>query len=77
MNAALNRITIDPEICHGKPCVRSLRYPVDVMLEHLAAGDTAEDLMAEFPDLVKEDILACIAYGAAAVQLRETELVTA
>ena len=55
----LARITVDPEICHGKPCVRSLRYPVESLLEYLAGGDTAEDLLEEFPDLEREDILAC------------------
>ncbi len=55
----LSRITVDPEICHGKPCVRGLRYPVETILEYLAGGDTVEDLLAEFADLEREDILAC------------------
>ncbi len=55
----LSRITVDPEICHGKPCVRGLRYPVETILEYLAGGDTIENLLQEFPDLVREDILAC------------------
>lgn len=55
----LSRITVDPEICHGKPCVRGLRYPVETLLEYLAGGDTTDDLLAEFPDLEREDILAC------------------
>ena len=55
----LSRITVDPEICHGKPCIRGLRYPVEAMLEYLAGGDSVEDLLAEFPDLQQEDILAC------------------
>lgn len=55
----LSRITVDPEICHGKPCLRGLRYPVEVILEYLAGGDSVEALMAEFPDLEREDILAC------------------
>ncbi len=58
-NDLLARITIDPEICHGKPCVRGLRYPVETVLEYLAGGDSAEDLLAEFPDLVRDDIRAC------------------
>ncbi|HZM91715.1 MAG TPA: DUF433 domain-containing protein [Blastocatellia bacterium] len=56
----LSRITVDPEICHGKPCVRGLRYPVETILEYLAGGDSVEDLLAEFPDLGREDILACL-----------------
>ena len=55
----LSRITVDPAICHGKPCVRGLRYPVETILEYLAGGDSVDDLLAEFPDLEREDILAC------------------
>jgi len=55
----LSRIRVDPEICHGKPCVRGLRYPVETILEYLTGGDAVEDLLAEFPDLEREDILAC------------------
>ena len=59
----LSRITVDPEICHGKPCVRGLRYPVETILEYLAGGDSVEDLLAEFPDLEREDILACLEFS--------------
>ena len=55
----LARITVDPDVCHGKPCVRGLRYPVEMILEYLAGGDSVESLLAEFPDLQREDILAC------------------
>ena len=55
----LSRITVDPDVCHGKPCVRGLRYPVETLLEYLAGGDSAENLLVEFPDLEREDILAC------------------
>ena len=56
-------ITVNPEICHGKPCIRNMRYPVEVILEYLAAGDTFETLKEEFPDLEKEDFLECIEYS--------------
>lgn len=59
----VTRITVDPEICHGKPCVRGLRYPVESLLEYLAGGDTIDDLLAEFPDLQREDILACLEFS--------------
>ena len=59
----LSRITVDPEICHGKPCVRGLRYPVETILEYLAGGDSIEDLLEEFPDLEREDILACLEFS--------------
>lgn len=59
----LSRITIDPEICHGKPCIRGLRYPVESILEYLAGGDTVEDLLSEFPDLQADDIYACLNFA--------------
>lgn len=55
----LSRITVDPQICHGKPCVRGLRYPVETILEYLAGGNTEQELLQEFPDLERDDILAC------------------
>lgn len=63
MNSLLSRITINPEIGHGKPTVRNSRYLVESILEHLAGGDSLEDLLAEFPDLEREDILACLAFA--------------
>ena len=51
----LARITVDPEICHGKPCIRGLRYPVESILEYLAGGDSVERILAEFPDLEREE----------------------
>ncbi len=59
----LNRITINPEVAHGKPTVRNLRYTVEGLLEYLAGGDTIEDLLKEFPDLEKEDFQACLQYA--------------
>ena len=66
----INRITIDPEICHGKPTIRGLRYPVDSMLELMASGMTAEELTADYPDLEKEDFLACLEYAAKLTQVK-------
>jgi uncharacterized protein (DUF433 family) len=59
----LNRITINPEIAHGKPTIRNKRYTVEGLLEYLAGGDSTEDLLKEFPDLEKEDIQACLQYA--------------
>lgn len=61
-NELLSRITINPEICHGKPTIRGLRYPVENMLELLAAGMAIDELLEDYPDLEREDILACINY---------------
>ena len=71
----LSRITIDPEICHGKPVIRGLRYPVESMLEYLAAGDKFEDLLAEFPDLQPEDLQACLEFAAQSLKLKSRHLV--
>lgn len=74
MESLLARITINPEIGHGKPSIRNTRYTVDAMLEYLAGGDTIEDILSEFPDLQREDILACIAYAAAAMKLKDIQI---
>ena len=66
----INRITIDPNICHGKPTIRGLRYPVDNMLELLASGMTIEELLEDYPDLEKEDFLACLQYAAKLAQIK-------
>ena len=60
----INRITINQEICHGKPTVRGLRYPVEMILELLASGMTNEEILADYEDLQKDDILACFEYAA-------------
>jgi uncharacterized protein (DUF433 family) len=73
----LARITIDPEICHGKPAIRHLRYPVESMLEYLAAGDAFEDLIEEFPDLERDDLRACIEFAAQSLKLKSQHLVLA
>jgi uncharacterized protein (DUF433 family) len=57
------RITIDPEICHGKPCIRGLRYPVEMILELLSAGMTFEEILADYEDLEREDIYAALAFA--------------
>jgi uncharacterized protein (DUF433 family) len=77
MNSLLSRITINPEICHGKPVIRNLRYPVESMLEYLAAGDSIEDVLAEFPDLQREDLLACFEFAAESLRLKSQHLILA
>lgn len=63
MESLLNRITIDNEICHGKPTIRGLRYPVESMLELLASGMSINELLDDYPDLEREDFLACLEYA--------------
>ena len=62
MDDLLSRITIDPAICHGKPCVRGLRYPVEMLLELLNSGRTHDDILADYEDLERDDLLAVLAY---------------
>lgn len=70
---SLERITIDPAICHGKPCVRGLRYPVEMILELLSAGMSVEDVLTDYEDLEREDILAVLAYAARLSQTKRVQ----
>ena len=67
------RITIDPNICHGKPCIRGLRYPVENVLEWLAGGMTMEEILEDYKDLEKEDILAVLGYAARLAHVKRLE----
>lgn len=59
-----NRITIDPQVCHGQACIEGTRIPVHQILQMLANGDTIEDLLREYPSVTQQDILACFDYAA-------------
>jgi uncharacterized protein (DUF433 family) len=63
-NELLKRISIDPDVCFGKPCIRRHRIWVSMILDLLASGMTMEQILDEYPQLSREDILACVAYGA-------------
>ncbi|MEJ5888892.1 DUF433 domain-containing protein [Pseudokineococcus marinus] len=63
----LQRITSDPEVCHGQPTVRGLRYPVQTLLELLGSGMTFEEVLADYPDLEREDLLAVLEFAALTV----------
>lgn len=73
MTGLISRITIDPEICHGKPCIRGLRYPVETMLELLSSGMSIDDILADYEDLEREDLLAVLAYAARLAQTRRLQ----
>ena len=64
MNPLLARITTDPAVCHGKPCVRGLRYPVEMLLDLLSSGMTGPDILADYPDLEADDLRAVYAFSA-------------
>jgi uncharacterized protein (DUF433 family) len=59
----LSRISIDPNICFGKPCIKGHRIWVTLILDYLAGGESIEGLLEAYPSIEREDILACIAYG--------------
>jgi uncharacterized protein (DUF433 family) len=59
----VDRIVWHPDICNGRPTIRGTRIAVQSVLEFLAAGDAAEDILEEFPDLKREDVQACIRYA--------------
>jgi uncharacterized protein (DUF433 family) len=61
--ALLSRITLDPDICHGKPCIRGLRYPVETLLELLSSGMSFEEILEDYEDLEKEDLQAVLVYA--------------
>ena len=64
MSDLLQRITLDPNICHGKPTLRGLRYPVENVLEWLSAGMTPAEILADYEDLEPDDIAAALAFAA-------------
>ena len=68
------RITIDPKVCHSQACIKGTRIPVHLILRMLANGDTIEDLLAEYPSLTREDILACFNYAASLAEEQVTPL---
>jgi uncharacterized protein (DUF433 family) len=70
MDTLLSRITIDPAICHGKPCVRGLRYPVETLLELLSSGMTIDEILADYEDLERDDLLAVLAFAARLARAR-------
>ena len=70
----LKRITIDPDKCFGKPCIRGHRIWVSLILDMLADGMSMEDVIENYPDLQREDILACIAYGSEMARERFVEI---
>jgi len=71
------RITMNPAICHGKPCIRGLRYPVEGVLEWLASGMSVEEILADYEDLEREDILAVLSYAARLAHVKQMELLAA
>lgn len=70
MDTLLSRITTDPAVCHGKPCVRGLRYPVETLLELLSSGMTIDEILTDYGDLERDDLLAVLAFAARLARTR-------
>ena len=75
MSTLLTRITIDPAVCHGQPSIRGLRYPVQNLLELLSSGMTIPEILEDYEDLEKEDLLAALAWAARLAQSRRFQSV--
>ena len=72
----MQRITMDPQICHGKPCIRGLRYPLETLLELLSAGMTSEEILADYADLEQADILAALVFATRLSQVKRMQPLT-
>lgn len=70
----LRRITVDPEICHGKPVIRGMRYPVETLLELIASGMSQEEILEDYPDLEHADLLASLQFASQFMRLKKVEL---
>ena len=70
----LQRISIDPGICFGKPCIRGHRIWVSLILDLLAAGTSVDEILHDYPQLVRDDVLACIAYGSEMSRVRYVDI---
>jgi uncharacterized protein (DUF433 family) len=73
----MERITMDPEICHGKPVIRGMRYPVELILDLLSSGMTIEEILTDYEDLQREDILAVLSFAARLSQIKRIDRVLA
>ncbi|MEP6753965.1 MAG: DUF433 domain-containing protein [Chthonomonadales bacterium] len=73
MSNSASRITINPDICYGKPTVRGLRYPVEMLPELVSSGMSTEDILAVYEDLEREDILAVLAFAARLSHVKRLE----
>lgn len=73
----LRRITLNPNVCFGKPTIRNMRYPVETMLDLMSAGMTTEELLEDYPDLEKEDLQACLLFASKLVKVNSINKIIA
>ena len=75
--ALLKRITLNPDVCFGKPTIRNMRYPVEMILDLLSAGMSFADILADYPDLEREDLQACLLFAGKLVKVNSIHKVLA
>lgn len=74
MSNLLKRITVNPDVCNGKPTIRNMRITVETILQFLSAGDSSDDILKAYPFLEKEDIQACISFALKGLTLHKNEI---
>jgi len=77
MESLINRITINPDICHGKPTIRNMRYPVELILDLLSSGMTVSEIIEDYPALVEEDIKACLTFASRLTKVKSIHNIVA
>jgi uncharacterized protein (DUF433 family) len=77
MEEPIQRITIDPQICHGAPTIRGLRYPVEMILELLSSGMTIDEILSGYEDLERDDILAVLSFAARLARVKHIGILAA
>lgn len=73
----LDRITVDPAVCHGRPCIRGMRYPVELIVDLLASGMTSQEVLTDYPDLELDDVLAALEFAANVTRTRSVSPISA
>lgn len=73
----LNRITLNPDICFGKPTIRNMRYPVEMVLDLLSAGMTPQEIIEDYPDIEEADIRACLAFASKLMKVKSISKIKA
>ena len=77
MDNLLSRITLNSDVCHGKPTIRDMRYPVEMILDLLSSGMTFQEIINDFPAIEPDDIKACLAYASKLTKVKSIHKVVA
>lgn len=77
MEALINRITINPEICHGRPTIRNMRYPVELILDLLSSGMTTAEIIEDYPAIEEDDVKACLIFASRLTKVKSIHKIVA